>query len=116
MTKDARIGLSFISVLDQQNKIIALVLVILYSIVKFTERGMQVSRIYSPTSDTIPFIENCIQIGLSEDVACTDFVENVSVKSLKQTVSIETTFYNPALFSLHNTVKDMYYTVLLTSR
>jgi hypothetical protein len=69
---------------------------------------MQVSRIYSPTSDTIPFIENCIQICLSEDGSCTDFVENLSVNSLKQTVSIDTTFYNPPIFSLHNTVKDIY--------
>jgi hypothetical protein len=51
---------------------------------------MQVSRIYSPTSYTMPFIESCIQIGLSEDGACTDFVGNLSMNSSKQTVSIDT--------------------------
>ncbi len=42
-----------------------------------------------------------ICLGLSEDGACTDLFENLSVNSLKRDLSNATTF-NPPLFSLVN--------------
>jgi hypothetical protein len=59
-------------------------------------------------------------LGLTEDGVCTDFVENLSVNSLKQNLSIDTTYeYNPPLFSLDNTFKriiDFYIHTCLPSR
>ena len=45
-----------------------------------------------------------VVLGLSEDGACTDLFEKLSVKSLKGDLSNATTF-NPPLFSLVNTFK-----------
>ena len=47
----------------------------------------------------------CVVFCLSEDGACTDLFENFSENSLKQGLSIDTTF-DPPLFSLVNTFKD----------
>jgi hypothetical protein len=43
-------------------------------------------------------------LGLSQDGACTDLFENLSVNSLKGDLSNDTTF-KPPLFSLVNTFK-----------
>jgi hypothetical protein len=45
-----------------------------------------------------------VVLGLSQDGACTDLLENLSVNSLKRDLSNALTF-NPPLFSLVNTFK-----------
>ncbi len=52
-----------------------------------------------------------VVLGFSEDGACTDLFENVSVSSLKRDLSNATTF-NPPLFSLVNTFKVQKLTIL----
>ncbi len=47
-----------------------------------------------------------VVLGLLQDGACTDLVENQSVSSLKGDLSNATTFINPPLFSLVNTFKS----------
>ncbi len=49
-----------------------------------------------------------VVLGLSEDGACTDLFENLSVNSLKRGLSNGTTF-NPPHFSLVNTFKMRFY-------
>ncbi len=44
-------------------------------------------------------------LGFSQDGACTDLLENLSVNSLKRDLSNALTF-NPPLFSLVNTFKE----------
>ena len=66
--------------------------------------------------NTVPLLENnyCVQmieagfavLGLSQDGACTDLFQNLSVNSLKGDLSNATTFKLP-LFSLDNTFKSM---------
>ena len=45
-------------------------------------------------------------LGFSQDGACTDLLENLSVNSLKRDLSNALTF-NPPLFSLVNTFKKL---------
>jgi hypothetical protein len=58
-------------------------------------------------------------LGLSQDGACTDLFENLSVNSLKGDLSNDTTF-KPPLFSLVNTFKgavsEAVFALLLTVR
>jgi hypothetical protein len=47
-----------------------------------------------------------VVLGFSQDGACTDLLENLSVNSLKRDLSNALTF-NPPLFSLVNTFKQI---------
>ncbi len=87
-------------------------------------RGLQVSQIFSSSSDAIPLLGNnswfqMIEtgfrwevLGLSQDGAFILF-ENLSVNSLKGDLSNATTF-NPPLFSLVNTFKSFFEICLKT--